>query len=157
MKQEVNTFYEIAILFIVIISLYEFSPDRQRSLSDNKSPDRHRSLSDNKSLSAFFYFLSMIRRNGKIHKKDKFFSYQFTPGLTFWSGLGDSFEKISLVSFSKRDSGLCIYHSLIWSNSNLLHNYLWITFPTQSWLLLSSFCASLLHSLMFVIYPTGEQ
>ena len=36
-----------------------------------------------------------------------------------------------------------IYHSSVWRNFDLLHNSLWITFPTQSWLILYS-SASLL-------------
>ena len=36
------------------------------------------------------------------------------------------------VSFSKTDSGLCTYHLFLWSNFNFLHNYGWITLPTQS-------------------------
>ena len=52
------------------------------------------------------------------------------------------------ASFSKTDSGLCIYHSFVWSNFNFLHNSQWITFPTESCLVLYSFCANLLHSLI---------
>ena len=47
---------------------------------------------------------------------------------------------------------LCLYHLSVWSNFNFLHNSQWITFPTQSCLVLYSFCANLLHSLiMWVI------
>ena len=52
------------------------------------------------------------------------------------------------VLFSWTDSELSIYHSFIWSNSNFLHNSLWITFPTQSYLVLYTFCVNLLHSLI---------
>ena len=38
-------------------------------------------------------------------------------------------------------------HLEVWSNFSFLHNFQWITFPTQSCLILYSFCASLLHSL----------
>ena len=51
------------------------------------------------------------------------------------------------VSFSRIDSKLCIYHLFVWSNLNSLHNYQWITLPTQSCLVLY-FCANLLHSLI---------
>ena len=51
------------------------------------------------------------------------------------------------VSFSKTDSSLCIYHLFVWWNFNLLHNSEWISSPTQLYLLLHSFCASLLHLL----------
>ena len=42
-------------------------------------------------------------------------------------------------SFSWTDSGLCVYCLIVWSNLNLLHNSLWITFPTQSCQVLYSF------------------
>ena len=51
------------------------------------------------------------------------------------------------VSFSRKDSGLCIYYMFVWSNLNFLHNSKLITFPTQSCLILYSFCDRLLHSL----------
>ena len=50
------------------------------------------------------------------------------------------------VSFSR--TGLCIYHLFVCSNFNFLHNSLWITLFTQSCLVLYSFCANLLHSLI---------
>ena len=52
------------------------------------------------------------------------------------------------VSFSRTDAGLCIYHLFVWSNLNFLRISLWITFPTQSCLVLYSFCANLLHSII---------
>ena len=52
------------------------------------------------------------------------------------------------LSFSRTDSGLCIYHLWIWSNFNFLHNSQWITLPTQSYLVLYYFCASVLQSLI---------
>ena len=54
-------------------------------------------------------------------------------------------------SFSRTGVGLCIYHLFVWSNWNFLHISQWITFPTQSCLALYSFCAILLHSLMWLI------
>ena len=51
-------------------------------------------------------------------------------------------------SFFRTDSGLCIYHLFVWSNLNFLHNSQWITLPTQSCLVLYSFCANLLNSLI---------
>ena len=50
------------------------------------------------------------------------------------------------VSFSRTDAGLCVYHLLEWSNLNCLHISQWITLPIQSYLVLYSFCATLLHS-----------
>ena len=39
-----------------------------------------------------------------------------------------------------------------WSNFDLLHNSLWITFPTQPCIVLYSFCATLLYLLYIYIY-----
>ena len=52
------------------------------------------------------------------------------------------------LSFSRKGAGLFIYHLLVWSYLNFLHISPWITSPTQSCLVLYSFCASLLHSLI---------
>ena len=57
-------------------------------------------------------------------------------------------QRILCISFSWTDSDLCLYNLSAWSNFKLLHNSQWITFPTQSCLVLYSFCASLLHSLI---------
>ena len=46
------------------------------------------------------------------------------------------------VSFSRTDDGLCIYHWFVWSNFNFLQISQWITLPTQSCLVFSSFCAN---------------
>ena len=59
--------------------------------------------------------------------------------------------RIMCISLSKMDSGLCIYYLFIWSNFNFLHNSQWISFPFLSYLVLYSFLASLLHSLMRLI------
>ena len=41
------------------------------------------------------------------------------------------FQRILRVSFSRTDSGLCIYHLFVWYNLNL-HNSQWIALPIQS-------------------------
>ena len=51
-------------------------------------------------------------------------------------------------SFSRTGTGLCIYHLFVWLNWNFLHISQWINLPTQSCLVLYSFCANLLHSLI---------
>ena len=56
--------------------------------------------------------------------------------LVIWLELGDLF----LSKIPRIDSGLCIYHLVVWSNFNFLLN------STQSCLVLYSFCTSLLHS-----------
>ena len=50
-------------------------------------------------------------------------------------------------SFSRKDSGLCIYHLFAWSNFNFLCNSPLIILPTQSCLVLYPLYGSLLHSL----------
>ena len=55
------------------------------------------------------------------------------------------------VSCSRGDVGLCIYHLFIWSNRNFWHISQWITLPTQPYLVLYSFLANLLHSLIIWI------
>ena len=57
-------------------------------------------------------------------------------------------QRIFYVSFSWMVSGLCIYHLLVRSNLNFLHNSQLITFPTLLCLVLYSFCANLLHLLI---------
>ena len=60
-------------------------------------------------------------------------------------------KRIFWVPYFGTDSGLCIYYLLAWSNFYLLHNSLWITFPTQSCLVSYFFCASLLYLLILVL------
>ena len=52
------------------------------------------------------------------------------------------------MSFSRTGAGLCIYHFFVWWNLNILHISQWIILPTQSCVVLYSFGANLLHSLM---------
>ena len=65
-----------------------------------------------------------------------------------WSVYMSKSHRGLCVSFSRTDAKLCIYHLLVWSNLNFLHISLWITMPTESCLVLYSFCANLLHSLI---------
>ena len=58
------------------------------------------------------------------------------------------FHRSLYVSISRTGAGLCIYHLLVWSNLNFLHISQWITLPAQSCLVLYSFRANLLHSLI---------
>ena len=94
----------------------------------------------------------MVRLNSKIHNSEN--------SLFFWliitrSGLLvgirrsvyiSKSQKILYFSFFRTDSSLSIYHSVVGSNFNLFHNSQWITFPSQSCLVLYSFRASLLLS-----------
>ena len=82
-----------------------------------------------------FFFLLTITRSGRLVK-------------IRWSVYISKSQRILCISFSWMDSGLCIYHLSVWSNSNFLHNSQWITLPTQSYLVLYSLCANLLHLLI---------
>ena len=65
-----------------------------------------------------------------------------------WSDCISKSHRISWVSFIKADSGLYIYHLIVWSNFHLLHNSQWITFSTQS---------CLLKLLSFIYQPTPSE
>ena len=65
-----------------------------------------------------------------------------------WSLCMSKSHRSLCVLFSRTGAGLCIYHLFVWSNFNFLHVSQWITLPTQSCLVLYSFCANFLHSLM---------
>ena len=65
-----------------------------------------------------------------------------------WSVCIPKSHRSLCVSFSRTVAGLCIYHLFVWSNFSFLHISQWITLPTQSCLVLYSFCANLLHSLI---------
>ena len=68
-------------------------------------------------------------------------------GLVVWSRFGDSFVSQSII-------GVDVYHSLgqVLGCAYTIYSYgqisIWITLPTQSCLVLYSFCANLLHSLI---------
>ena len=64
-----------------------------------------------------------------------------------WSVWMSKSQRSLCMSFSRTNVKLCIYHLFVWSNLNFLHNFKWITLPTQSCLVLYSFYANLLHSL----------
>ena len=83
-------------------------------------------------------FLLIIIRSGRLAE-------------IWWSVYILKSQRSLCISFSSTYSGLCIYHLFIWLNFNFLLNSLWITLPTQSYLVLYSFCANLLHSLMWLI------
>ena len=56
-----------------------------------------------------------------------------------WSVYKWKSQRILCISFSWMDSSLCLYHQVVWSNFHVLHNSQWITFPTQSCLVLYTF------------------
>ena len=65
-----------------------------------------------------------------------------------WSVCKSKSHRSLCVSFSRTDVRLCIYNLFVWSNLNFLHNSQWINLPTQPCLVLYSFSANLLHSLI---------
>ena len=65
-----------------------------------------------------------------------------------WSVCTSKSHRSLCVSLSRKGAGLCIEHLFVWSNLNFLHISQWINFITQSCLVLYSFCANLLHSLI---------
>ena len=91
-------------------------------------------------------FYPLVSRNSKVGIFFFLFSF-FNSFCWLLKGLAkiklsvciSKFQRILCVSFSWTDSGLCIYHLFIWLNSNFLHYSQWITFPTQSCLVLYCF------------------
>ena len=81
------------------------------------------------------FFLLIIIRSGRLDE-------------IRWSVCMSKSHRSLCVPFSRIDVGLCKYHLFVWSNLNFLHSSSWIIFPIQSCLVLYSFCASLLHSLI---------
>ena len=105
-------------------------------------------------LIAFFQFYSVVSRDGKIYNSASsllFLLIMTRSGRLVeirWSvGIPRS-QRSLYVSFSRTDSGLCIYHFFARSNFNFLHNSQCITLPTHSCLVLYSFYANLLLSLI---------
>ena len=68
-----------------------------------------------------------------------------------WSVFMSKSHRSLCVSLSRTGAGLCIYHLLVWSNLYFLHISQWINLSTQLCLVLYSFCANLLHSLMWLM------
>ena len=112
-------------------------------------------------LFTFFQFYSVVIRDSKI---DNFAIFLFFFSFFFflliiirfgllaeirWSVSMSKSHRSFCVLFSRTGTGLCIYHFFfISSNLNFLHISQWITLPTQSCLVLYSFCANLLYSLI---------
>ena len=78
-----------------------------------------------------------------------------SKGLVIFPRLGDLFESQNSKDVCASDSlgriSGCAYTTFVWSKLNILHNSKWITFPTQSCLVLYSFCVNLQHSLIWLI------
>ena len=74
-----------------------------------------------------------------------------------WSVYISKSHRSLCVSFSWTDVGLCMYHFFVGLNLNVLHNSQWMTWPFQSCLVLYSFFANLLHSLIMRLIVSSLQ
>ena len=94
--------------------------------------------------------LITIDINGKVHKMARFSFFVIITWLSFLVGIRWSvcISKSQRILFTQTDSGLYIYHLVGESNFSFLYNSQWITFPTQSCLVLYFFLTSYLHSLI---------
>ena len=68
-----------------------------------------------------------------------------------WSMCMSKSHRSLCVSFSRTSTGLCIYHLFVWSNLNFLTISQWITLPTQSCLVLYSFCAYIFAAFTYYV------
>ena len=102
----------------------------------------------------FFQFYSVVSWDNKV---DNFANSLFLLLIVIKSGLLAEIRRSMCiskshrslyVSFSRTGARLCIYHLFAWSNLNFLQISQWITLPTQWCLVVYSFCANLLHSLI---------
>ena len=115
------------------------------------------------SLFAFFKFYSGLSWNRKVHYSAGSLFCWVSLGLVVWPIIRWcicilKFQRILCVSFSRMDSGLCIYHWFVWLNLNFSENSQWITLPTQCCLVLYALCANLQHSLiMWLIVSSLSQ
>ena len=74
------------------------------------------------SLFAFFQFYPFVRQKGKVHYSAVYFIYLFLLTIPRsgrlaeirWSVYFSKSQRILCVSFSRTDSGLCIYHLFVW-------------------------------------------
>ena len=104
-----------------------------------------------------FHFLSVLtccqpERQSPLLDRFSFFCW-LSQDLVVLLRLSDSYvsqqpREFCASLFFGTDSGLCIYHLFVWSNLTFLHNPQWITFSAKSCLVLFSFCANSLHSLI---------
>ena len=104
--------------------------------------------------SRYLYFFRFFRVYSVEQQSPQFCKFSFFPLIVIRFGLLAEIKRSvctwkshrSLcVPFSRRDAGLYIYDLFVCSNLNFLHISQCITLPTQSYLLLKSFSANLLH------------
>ena len=103
-------------------------------------------------LFTLFQFYTVVSRDSKVNNfAMSLFCWLFL-GLVFWPRLGDPFVCQSSIGvcmwFSRSDPGKCTDHLFARSNLIFLYNSQWITLPTQFCVVLYTFCANFLHSLI---------
>ena len=91
----------------------------------------------------FLFFYSVVWRQNPLFDWFSFLCLLLQSLLLGirWSVLTSKSQILQCVLFYRTDSGLCIYHLVVWSNFNFLHNSRWITFLTQLCLVLYSLCS----------------
>ena len=97
----------------------------------------------------FFQFYSVVFRDGKIQNSagSIFVDYQ-NVWLSLAIRLNQKFKNY-LVSLFLQDGFLVVHIPFFgWANLNSFDNSHWVTFPTQPYLVLYTFCINLLHSLL---------
>ena len=92
----------------------------------------------------------MVYRDSKIHNYANSLFCWWLIGLVVWPISSDlsKFQQSFCLSFSWTDVGFCIYQLFVWSYLIFWHNSQWITIPLQSCLVIYSFWANMLHSLI---------
>ena len=113
-------------------------------------------LARSRYLSFFFLFFQFYPAGSRNHKSTHWQDLIFLLTVTRtgrlaeirWSVSISKSPRICFVSFPRTDSSLCIYNFLVWSNWHFLNK--WITFPTQSYLVLYSICANFIDCFVSV-------
>ena len=97
----------------------------------------------------FHSFFNFLARSRYLSFFSLFFSFILWSARPAKSTVCMSkFQRSLCVSFYRRDIGLSIYRLFVGSNLDFLHNSQGIILPTQSCLVLYSFCTNLLYSLI---------
>ena len=127
------------------------------SLSDSKSPQVSKTFLSILAVhnnASFFFSFTLWTAKSTIWQVHFIFLTITRSGRVAeirWSLCISTTEIFFAFLFSRTDSGLCVYHLFARSHLNFLYDSPWITLPTQSCVGLYSFCANLLHSLMWLI------
>ena len=97
-----------------------------------------------------FHFLSILLSGQQRQQSPQFCKVSFFVIDYYYKIWSFGWDVKILEEFVWIDVGLCICHLFVRSNFNFLHNSQWITLPTQSCLVLYSFCTNLLHSQIII-------